>query len=80
MSERWKETIRDRVTRRIEEGDIYETGEDVELVTVPATEEPTAEVQGEPWGWTKPGPKPRGWRQDGHYDPDEDTPTEADGM
>ena len=25
------------------------------------------EIQGEPWGWVKPGPKPKGWREDGDY-------------
>jgi hypothetical protein len=79
MSEGWKESIRERVQRRIEEGDIYEFGEDVLLVEPQPTEEPPIEVQGEPWGWTKPGAKPRGWRQDGRYDPDEDNPRESDG-
>lgn len=79
MSEGWKEPIRDRVMRRIEEGDIYEFGEDVELAEVPPSEEPPVELQGEPWGWTKPGPRPRGWRQHGRYGPT-DGPTEADGQ
>jgi hypothetical protein len=42
----------------------------VELEEVPPRPEPPVEVQGEPWGWTKPGPRPKGWREDGRYGPD----------
>jgi hypothetical protein len=55
--------------RKIREGDSYTTDEDVELEEVPRREEPPVEIQGEPWGWTKPGPRPRGWREDGRYGP-----------
>ena len=57
--------------RRIRDGDEYTTDEldrgEVELEEVPRRPEPPVEVQGEPWGWTKPGPKPKGWREDGDY-------------
>jgi hypothetical protein len=54
--------------RRIAPGDTYTIDEEVELEEVAQNEEPPEEVQGEPWGWTKPGPKPRGWREDGRYE------------
>ena len=57
----------------VQAGGSYDaTDEDVDVVLAepkPA-EEPPVEVQGEPWGWTKPGPRPRGWRRDGKYGPD----------
>jgi hypothetical protein len=51
--------------RLIRPGDTYiivelERGE-VELEQVPPRPEPPVEVQGEPWGWTKDGPRPKGW-------------------
>jgi hypothetical protein len=58
------------VKRTVVPGATYRLGEDVDLLEVPPIEDPpSTETQGEPWGWTKPGPKPRGWRKDGHYDP-----------
>lgn len=40
--------------------DEEERGE-IELELPERRPEPPVEVQGEPWGWTKAGPKPRGW-------------------
>jgi hypothetical protein len=58
-------------SRRVFAGEEYSADEDVVLDTPeeqwPA---PPVETQGEPWGWTKRGPKPRGWRKDGRYGPD----------
>lgn len=51
--------------RLVRDGDVYtideeERGElDFELPE--RREEPPVEVQGEPWGWTKGPPYPRGW-------------------
>ena len=58
--------------RLIEEGGEYTSDEDdeVELGQVQRFPEPPVEVQGEPWGWTKPGPRPKGWREDGRYGSD----------
>lgn len=54
--------------RRIRDGDEYTTDEDVDLETPePEPNPPPEDLRGEPWGWTKPGPRPRGWRQDGRY-------------
>jgi len=57
--------------RRIRDGDTYTADEldrgEVELEEVTARPEPPVEIQGEPWGWAKPGPKPKGWREDGDY-------------
>jgi hypothetical protein len=36
----------------------------------PHPDPPPPHTRGEPWGWTKPGGKPRGWREDGRYGPD----------
>lgn len=48
--------------RRIRDGDEYTADEDVELETPePEYDPPPEELRGEPWGWTKPGPRPRGW-------------------
>ena len=53
--------IRER--RIIEPGDSYTIDEDndVELREVIPNPEPDVNVQGEPWEWTKDGPRPRGW-------------------
>lgn len=58
--------------RLIKPGGTYTADEDdeVELEQVVPFPEPPVEVQGEPWGWTKPGPRPRGWRKDGRYGTD----------
>jgi hypothetical protein len=59
-----------RRRRQVREGEEYDgTAEEVELETPPPRPEPPVDVQGEPWGWTKPGPRPKGWRQDGRYGP-----------
>jgi len=60
--------------RVIHDGDEYTedelaAGEVDRESAVRAPEEPV-EVQGEPWGWTKPGPRPRGWREDENYGSD----------
>jgi len=47
--------------RRIRDGDEYTIDEEVTLEEVERASEPDVEIQGEPWGWTKPGPRPRGW-------------------
>ena len=71
-----------RRRRIIRDGDEYTIDEldrgEVELEEVPPRPEPPVEVQGEPWGWTKPGPRPKGWREDGRYGPD-DGPSEQEG-
>jgi hypothetical protein len=53
---------RPRIIRPGEEytEDELERGE-VELEQPIRREAPPVDVQGEPWGWTKPGPRPRGW-------------------
>ena len=57
--------------RLIRDGDAYTLAEDdrgeIELEQVTPFPEPPVDVQGEPWGWTKPGPRPKGWREDGRY-------------
>jgi len=47
--------------RRIRESDEYTIDDDVELEEPEPREEPPEEIQGEPWGWTKAGDRPRGW-------------------
>lgn len=61
--------------RRIREGDEYTIDEDIELEERQRRAEPPIEIQGEPWGWTKPGKRPKGWpgparegRDPGPYD------------
>jgi hypothetical protein len=61
-----REERRERRRRRlIRDGDSYTEDEldrgDVELEQVERRPEPSVDVQGEPWGWTKPGPRPIGW-------------------
>jgi hypothetical protein len=58
--------------RRIRDGEEYTIDEDVELELPIPFDEPPIAIQGEPWGWNKPGDKPRGWRLDGKYDNDTD--------
>ena len=57
--------------RQVRDGDEYTAGQlergEVQLEEVPPRPEPPVEVQGEPWGWTKGPPYPRGWREDGDY-------------
>lgn len=47
--------------RRIRPGEEYRSDEDVELEEVERNPEPPVDIQGEPWGWNKPGPRPIGW-------------------
>lgn len=51
--------------RRIHEGDEFTIDEELrgelEFDVPSPNEEPPVEIQGEPWGWNKPGNKPRGW-------------------
>jgi hypothetical protein len=56
------------MTRRIRQDEEYTIDENVELEEVKPFDEPPVNIQGEPWGWTKAGRKPRGWRRDGKYD------------
>lgn len=66
--------------RLVRDGDEYRSDEDVELELPERREEPPVEIQGEPWGWSKPGLKPRGWREDRRYGPEDDGPSEEDGQ
>jgi hypothetical protein len=55
-----------RRRRRIREGDEYTVDEEdrgrAEREEVePDPDPPPEEVRGEPWGWRKLGPRPRGW-------------------
>jgi hypothetical protein len=43
----------------------------------PDPDPPPGETQGEPWGWTKGPPYPRGYRADGRYDSDRNLLAEA---
>lgn len=57
--------------RRVRDGDSYtiDEEEDVKLIGVdPISDPPDEETRGEPWGWTKGAPFPRGYREDGRYD------------
>jgi hypothetical protein len=61
-----------RRRRLIRSGDAYTADEldrgEVELEQVPTVADPPPEeTRGEPWGWTKGPPYPRGWREDGEY-------------
>ena len=72
----------DRVRRRrgrhagrriIKQGDSFtidedEAGEIQREEVMPVPDPPPPETRGEPWGWTKGPPYPRGWREDGKYD------------
>jgi len=79
--------IRDAIRKRrlVRAGETFTTDEladdEVELEEVEPYPEPPVEEQGEPWGWTKPGSRPRGWRLDKLYNPAQraDDPTEDDG-
>lgn len=72
--------------RRVRPGETYtreeeERGE-IELEDVePRSDPPPEHTRGEPWGWTKEGDKPRGWREDGRYGPEpgHDDPGPYDG-
>jgi len=60
------------MTRLIRQGDTYTIkDEDIELAEVaPEPSPPPENTRGEPWGWTKGPPYPRGYRKDGHYGTD----------
>lgn len=49
--------------RLVRDGDEYTIDEEdtIELELRDRREEPPVEIQGEPWGWTKDGPRPKGW-------------------
>jgi|SRR5215472_13151929 len=50
----------------------------VELEQPPPVDDPPPEAtRGEPWGWRKGAPYPRGWRADGRYDSDRNLLAEA---
>lgn len=51
----------ERLRRIIRDGDEYTINEDVELEERERRPEPPLDIQGEPWGWTKPGNRPKGW-------------------
>ena len=57
--------------RLVRDGDEYTIDEEntITLEIPEHFEEASVEIQGEPWGWTKPGLRPRGWREDGQYGP-----------
>jgi hypothetical protein len=59
--------------REIVDGDTYtiddlEAGRVVLMEDEPDPNPPDEAVRGEPWGWTKGPPYPRGYREDGRYD------------
>jgi hypothetical protein len=58
--------------RLVHVGDEFTIDEEMdgsaETEQVAPAEEAPIEIQGEPWGWTKGPPYPRGWREDGIYD------------
>jgi hypothetical protein len=69
--------------RIVRAGETYTADDDVELEQVEPYPEPDVNVQGEPWLWTKLGPRPRGWPgpdanrddpgpYDGRWEPRED--------
>jgi hypothetical protein len=61
-------TLGGTMPRIIREGDSYTIDEDIELEAPRPFSAPPEYIQGEPWGWDKPGPVPRGWREHGRYD------------
>lgn len=55
--------------RLVMDGEEYTIDEgDVILDSPEMRKAPDVNVQGEPWGWTKEGPKPKGYREDGIYE------------
>lgn len=71
-----------RRKRRIHDGDEYtiDQEDDIELEMPERRNAPPEDIQGEPWGWTKEGHKPIGYRPDGKYDnPGHDDPGPFDG-
>jgi hypothetical protein len=64
--------LRERIIHPDEEYDadaLERGGEEPVLEQVTPVPEPPVEVQGEPMGWTKGPPYPKGWREDGRYGP-----------
>lgn len=47
--------------RLIHDGDEFTIDDYVEFERPERRPEPLTDIQGEPWGWTKPGPRPKGW-------------------
>lgn len=51
--------------RRIRDGDSFDIDEDergkLDFERPRPFPEPSVDIQGEPWGWLKDGPRPRGW-------------------
>jgi len=59
---RWRDGGRRRLVRDGDEFTIDEEDRDeIELELPERRPEPPMDVQGEPWGWTKPGDRPKGW-------------------
>ena len=59
--------------RRITQGMVFTSAElTAGTVTLtgpdPHPDPPPGQTRGEPWGWTKGAPYPRGWKEDGQYD------------
>lgn len=56
---------RRRGRRLVRNGDAFTIDEEdrgeLEFEEVERRPEPSVEVQGEPWGWTKAGDRPKGW-------------------
>lgn len=67
--ERREERRRERRGERrlVHDGDTYTVDEDAYLELPERRPEPDVNIQGEPWGWTKGPPYPKGWREDGQY-------------
>lgn len=72
-----------RRPRKIKEGEAYTVDDEnaIELEIPERRIEPPVDIQGEPWGWTKEGDKPFGYREDGKYGPEpgHDDPGPYDG-
>lgn len=51
--------------RLVRDGDVFTIDEEerneLEFERPERRPEPPVDVQGEPWGWTKDGPRPKGW-------------------
>lgn len=65
--------LRRRRRRLIRTGDEFTIEEDLGNLIEredadPDPDPPPEETRGEPWGWTKGPPYPRGWQEDGNYD------------
>lgn len=57
--------------RQIHQDDVFTITEEEEIEREeiePDPNPPPEETRGEPWGWTKGPPFPRGYRKDGRYD------------